>query len=38
MFETFIISEKTNEKLNKVNKYLKIKINKLIKVLKSVKT
>ncbi len=31
IFETSIISEKINKKLNKINKYFKVKINKLIK-------
>ena len=31
MPETLIISEKTDEKLNRINKYFKVKINKLIK-------
>jgi len=31
MAEIFIISEKINEELNRVNKYLRIEINKLIK-------
>ncbi len=31
MFEMFIISEKINEKLNRINKYLRVEIDRLIK-------